>query len=67
GARADKLQSIEGQPPSLSSHPASCPFAARCAHVMPRCRAENPVRRAVSPAHDVACFWDPETGAARNA
>ncbi|MEO1549614.1 MAG: ABC transporter ATP-binding protein [Pseudomonadota bacterium] len=64
GTRVDKLNSIDGQPPSLGAHPTFCPFSARCPKVMPRCRQENPQRRDVSPTHDVACFWDATTGGA---
>ncbi len=59
GAREERLRSIEGQPPNLSAHPSSCPFAPRCGHVHDRCRSENPARRMVSAGHDVACFWSP--------
>jgi oligopeptide/dipeptide ABC transporter ATP-binding protein len=62
GQREARLRSISGQPPNLAAHPASCPFAARCPHVFDRCRAENPLRRIVSPGHDVACFWDAPAG-----
>ena len=58
GARDAKLRVIEGQPPMLSRHPTSCPFAGRCGHVHDRCRGENPVRRPIGAGHDVACFWD---------
>ncbi len=67
GTRDARLRSIEGQPPNLAAHPASCPFAARCGHVMDRCLRENPARRDVGAGHDVACFWDPATGGLRDA
>lgn len=60
GPREARLQTIEGQPPILTAAPAACAFAPRCAHVLPRCLAENPLRRPVGPGHDVACHWDPE-------
>ena len=66
GTRDARLRSIQGQPPSLAAHPASCPFAARCTHVFERCGAENPARRDVGAGHDVACFWDPATGGPRS-
>ncbi|MEO1312759.1 MAG: ABC transporter ATP-binding protein [Pseudomonadota bacterium] len=62
GTRDSRLRSIQGQPPSLAAHPASCPFAARCGHVRDRCLQENPPRRDVGAGHDVACFWDPAHG-----
>ncbi len=66
GPRARRLRTIEGQPPILGAAPTSCPFAPRCGHVFNRCRVENPPRIRVSPTHDVACWWDPATGEARN-
>jgi len=64
GPREAKLNVIEGQPPILTAAPAACAFRDRCAHAFARCSAENPARRPVVAGHDVACFWDPETGAA---
>jgi len=63
--RTERLRSIPGQPPNLGAPPRSCPFAPRCRHAMPRCRKENPRRRPVAQGHDVACWWDATTGAAR--
>ncbi|MCU0899821.1 MAG: ABC transporter ATP-binding protein [Cypionkella sp.] len=65
GAREDRLQVIQGQPPILAGEPTACPFRARCAHVFDRCHAENPQRRAldgrpVGRGHDVACHWTAE-------
>jgi oligopeptide transport system ATP-binding protein len=64
GARAARLEVIQGQPPLLQGEPTACPFRARCAHAHPRCEAENPARRAidglpVGQGHDVACHWTP--------
>jgi oligopeptide/dipeptide ABC transporter ATP-binding protein len=58
GARTERLNVIQGQPPMLGAQPGACPFAPRCAYVHDRCRTENPKRHDVSPGHDVACFWD---------
>jgi oligopeptide/dipeptide ABC transporter ATP-binding protein len=66
GERERRLKTIEGQPPVLGAEPESCPFAPRCAHVFNRCRTENPRRELVAPGHDVACWWDPETGRPRH-
>ena len=41
-ARVERLYSIEGQPPDLTTLPSGCAFAPRCPHVMDRCRAEAP-------------------------
>lgn len=66
GERAEKLAVIEGQPPILSAQPMECPFRARCPVALDRCASENPLRVPVGHGHDVACFWDARTGAARD-
>ncbi len=65
GAREERLQVIEGQPPILSAAPKACAFRTRCAHVFERCHDENPLRRAINggtvdQTHDVACHWTAE-------
>jgi len=65
GARAERLQVIEGQPPILTATPTACSFRARCTHAFARCSTENPARRAIGSGsvghgHDVACHWTPE-------
>ena len=67
GARAAKLEVIEGQPPILKSAPAACAFRPRCAMAMDPGSRENPLRRSVGPGHEVACFWDAKTGDAHHA
>jgi oligopeptide transport system ATP-binding protein len=71
--RAEKLQSISGQPPSLDAEPTSCPFAPRCPFVFERCYRENPAIRSTNGgwsddrvSHDVACWWDVDQGAPRD-
>ncbi len=66
GARATKLEVIEGQPPIIRAEPASCAFRARCAVALERCARENPQRLSIGPGHDVACFWDVDTGKERH-
>ena len=66
GARAPKLEVIEGQPPILRSEPSACAFRARCTVAIERCGRENPQRLMVTPGHEVACFWDPATGGQRH-
>jgi peptide/nickel transport system ATP-binding protein/oligopeptide transport system ATP-binding protein len=71
GERAERLKVIEGQPPILYQAPAACPFAARCAFVFDRCLRQNPPRLPVGAGagmggHDVACFWDFDTGSPRD-
>ena len=67
GTRSERLESIAGQPPNLAQAPAACPFAPRCDHAFERCWKENPMLEAVAEGHEVACWLDPETGAARAA
>ena len=62
GARAEKLNVIEGQPPILGAEPSACPFRDRCAFRAGRCDVENPSRSIVGPEHDAACFHDFSTG-----
>ncbi len=66
GARAPKLDVIEGQPPIIKAQPAACAFRARCPEAMERCGRENPQRLGIGPGHDVACFWDVNTGKERH-
>ena len=62
----ERLRSISGQPPLLLSQPAFCPFAPRCAHAFDRCARENPPLIAETAAHDVACWWNPDTDGPRD-
>ena len=61
GKRAERLESISGQPPDLHSNPESCPFAPRCIHVFERCQRENPSLILREKDHRVACWWDSES------
>ena len=65
GARAEKLNVIEGQPPILRAEPSACPFAPRCTQAFARCTQANPARYVAGPAHDAACFWDFDENAPR--
>ena len=65
GTRAERLTSIAGQPPNLDRPPEACPFAPRCGHAFERCWRENPVLEEAAEGHEVACWLDPETGAAQ--
>jgi len=69
-SRAERLNSISGQPPSLEEEPQSCPFAPRCAFVIDKCRQENPNLRTINggwtngqASHDIACWLDIDEGA----
>jgi oligopeptide/dipeptide ABC transporter ATP-binding protein len=46
---------IAGEVPSLLSPPPGCRFHTRCPHVLPRCRAEEPVLIETSPGSLTAC------------
>ncbi len=52
----ERLFSIEGQPPSLLNLPPGCRFAARCDHVMDKCREEQPPEIDVGDGHLVSCW-----------
>ena len=58
GHEGEPLVPIKGQPPSLIGLPGGCPFAPRCAYVMPKCRREQPPLRPVpgSAGHRSACW-----------
>jgi oligopeptide/dipeptide ABC transporter ATP-binding protein len=56
GARVERLDAIEGQPPSIYDAAPGCPFAARCPVVEPRCRQAFPPERTVAPGQTVACW-----------
>jgi oligopeptide/dipeptide ABC transporter ATP-binding protein len=57
--RGQPLTPIPGRPPDLVNPAPGCPFAPRCPHVLPVCRAQMPPLEAVAtPGHRVAC-WNP--------
>ena len=61
--RSERLYSIAGQPPNLSSTPASCSFAPRCEFAFDRCLEKNPPVITVGEKanHQVACWLrDPQ-------
>jgi len=66
GGERERLRPITGQPPSLITLPAGCPFHPRCPYVMDRCRTEVPPLAEVSDdsTHLSAC-WLPHEVAAR--
>lgn len=51
-----RLQSIEGQPPSIYAIPDGCPFAERCKYVMDQCRKEFPPVSTVGERHITNCW-----------
>ncbi len=58
-----RLATIPGMPPDQLRLPPGCPFVARCAFAVERCRHENPQLETVGPEHQVACWIDVVTGA----
>ncbi|SMF16932.1 peptide/nickel transport system ATP-binding protein/peptide/nickel transport system ATP-binding protein [Tistlia consotensis] len=64
--RQERLQPIEGAPPSLTSRPSGCPFHPRCPLAEARCSSEEPLLRQVG-AVETRCHFaerldDPEGG-----
>ena len=64
--RGQPLRPIPGRPPDLVNPAPGCPFAPRCPHALPVCRAQmppleevvGPMQYAPTPGHRVAC-WNP--------
>lgn len=50
------LLAIRGTPPDPRALPPGCPFAPRCPHVEPRCRAEFPPSRTLAAGQTVSCW-----------
>lgn len=57
--KAERLQSIGGEPPALSDLPHGCRFAPRCPYRIEQCVAEYPPSLQVA-AHHVAACWRSE-------
>ena len=54
--KADRLYSIEGQPPALWDLPSGCSFAPRCQYVHDRCYQEYPSHFTVNDGQSAACW-----------
>ncbi|MDX9833268.1 MAG: ABC transporter ATP-binding protein [Anaerolineae bacterium] len=65
-SESKRLVSIRGTPPDLLIPLQHCPFAWRCDYAFDRCWAEIPPLEAVGVSHQVACFYDLETGRQRH-
>ncbi|MHB1785523.1 MAG: ABC transporter ATP-binding protein [Acidimicrobiales bacterium] len=53
-----RLSAIGGRPPDLVRPPPGCSFAPRCPYAQDRCRQqEPPLRDAVTPGHQFACWY----------
>jgi oligopeptide transport system ATP-binding protein len=64
--RDKRLKSIPGAPPSLLVEPHGCPFKTRCEFAIDRCSTDNPSLTAIGQDHhNIACWVDIKTGAAR--
>jgi peptide/nickel transport system ATP-binding protein len=55
-ARAPRLAQIPGAMPRLGAIPEGCAFHPRCGQAFERCRRERPVRLAVAPGAEAACW-----------
>lgn len=55
-ARGERLLTIAGSPPDLSSLPAGCAFAERCFLAENACRTQQPESRLVGPDHSTRCL-----------
>jgi peptide/nickel transport system ATP-binding protein/oligopeptide transport system ATP-binding protein len=61
--RTERRIRLEGEIPSPVAPPSGCRFRTRCAHVMPRCAAEEPAWRELRPGHFAACHFATAEGA----
>ena len=56
GAKRNRLESIEGQPPQLNLLPTGCAFEPRCEYADERCQKEPPDITRLYEGHDVRCY-----------
>ncbi len=54
--RSEKLETIQGQPPTLAQNVDGCRFNPRCKHVMGVCTQNIPLLENITPNHKSACF-----------
>ncbi len=57
GAKRNRLESIEGQPPQLNRLPTGCAFEPRCEYSDERCQKEPPDITRLYEGHDVRCYY----------
>jgi len=55
GAKKNRLESIEGQPPQLNRLPPGCAFQPRCRYSSERCLKEVPALMRLDDGHEVRC------------
>ncbi len=53
-----RLEPIAGNPPSINSVPAGCPFQPRCPYAVPDCVSVRPVAVSTPDGHRTACHLD---------
>lgn len=53
--KGERLQPIQGSPPSLIDLPPGCPFNTRCSKVEASCKTQRPEYKEVAPGHWVFC------------
>ena len=56
--RAERLDPIQGMPPSLENLPKGCAFHPRCAFAFDRCLAERPALTQLENGREKACFHE---------
>ena len=57
GAKRNRLDSIEGQPPQLNLLPAGCAFQPRCEYSVSRCKEQAPGLLRLGEGHEVRCYY----------
>ena len=57
GAKRNRLDSIEGQPPQLHRLPPGCPFEPRCKYSTERCKEKTPGITHLADGHEVRCYY----------
>ncbi len=55
-AKQDKLEPIQGQPPTMLNAPVICPFLPRCSRKVDKCLETMPPLVEISPGHHLRCF-----------
>ena len=56
GAKRNRLESIEGQPPQLNRLPPGCAYQPRCEYSLPRCSENPPETSTIGEGHTIRCF-----------
>jgi oligopeptide/dipeptide ABC transporter ATP-binding protein len=57
GAKRNRLDTIEGQPPQLNRLPSGCSFEPRCEYSAVRCKEETPGVTHLGEGHEVRCHY----------